>query len=1057
MPQRTSLDYYKYATLATAAYVRMGGRSLDGATFANEAGSPDQARLPTSLGTSLFNPEDPAAPRWQILSYYGSDAREFSDDESGFAATLFQQDEEKVLAIRGTEPGTDGAVDLFSADLGQIGIFGIAVTQVVATANYLMRLTWKESALAPQVAVRISTSLPPSPSDYYVPVEGIDSSTLYLVFSPAERRERLDGIAEGEVVKLTGHSLGGHVAAMAAKLFPNLFDQDVTVFNSAGYDPTTTDIAALLLGPVVTTATRIHLANELGAAAALLSFTANQKSEDVLRAINGALRGSRDIPLGNPNVISLVSEDVAPGDDLSIVASAATGAYRYGAPINVATEANSHVMEPFMDSLSLHALMYSMGRAATIQDTNAILESASRRVPNSEETLISAMYKLLKGQVINLSESDATGGVFGFFRIGKGSIGARNDYYTRLLELQAEIASKPGLTLSSLVGWSASDLVAATSGANELAYRYALKELNPFVVTGNASLYSPHNAKGELNLYSSPSDTPAGMTQQYLDDRAAFLARKNAAHIADVTTLLDPAFVAGQRLRYTDLPAGLTVTVSDAVLPPNDDTAKRLVFGGRGADAVVGGSFDDRLYGGMGADVLIGGEGNDYLEGGAGMDVYAYGAETNLLFPDTNDGDDEIRDTDGNGTIRYTLLESGSASTSSRILGGAAIQVSATQWRSPDDKVVYDQRGPDLLVAINGDAGGSLLIRDFGFAEAADDGYLGIRLTDPLPQAPASPVRTFYGDKQNWDSNPSTPGEIDPVDDGLGNYVRADGQDGRPDIAQPDRADVFLGSNADEVEQFDTAGGNDFVQADGPDSVLSAEGGSDVVIAGAGSDTVEAGGGSDWVEGGPGDDILGGNAGDDVIWAEASSVDGTSISLAQAITAGNVAAPTAGQGDLLTGDSGSDRLIGASTADLLLGGADVDIIVGGGGDDNIYGDAALVGADHGWAATRSVTAQGSTIVYQLIANGYVLDGTLPGADGGADYIYGGAGSDWIFAGAGLDHQTTERFAQTVNRLKTVATVLFISHQLPRSLSVDEVSLLGADRATQMRVVEEGLE
>jgi hypothetical protein len=37
----------------------------------------------------------------------------------------------------------------------------------------------------------------------------------------------------------------------------------------------------------------------------------------------------------------------------------------------------------------------------------------------------------------------------------------------------------------------------------------------------------------------------------------------------------------------------------------------------------------------------------------------------------------------------------------------------------------------------------------------------------------------------------------------------------------------------------------------------------------------------------------------------------------------------------------------------------------------------------------------------------------------------------------------------------MATMLFITHQLPKGLSVDEVFTLGAEKATQMRVVDEG--
>jgi len=46
------------------------------------------------------------------------------------------------------------------------------------------------------------------------------------------------------------------------------------------------------------------------------------------------------------------------------------------------------------------------------------------------------------------------------------------------------------------------------------------------------------------------------------------------------------------------------------------------------------------------------------------------------------------------------------------------------------------------------------------------------------------------------------------------------------------------------------------------------------------------------------------------------------------------------------------------------------------------------------------------------------------------------------ATSALDAATAERFAQTVNRLKGAATILFIAHQLPPGLAVDEVVTLG---------------
>jgi subfamily B ATP-binding cassette protein HlyB/CyaB len=48
------------------------------------------------------------------------------------------------------------------------------------------------------------------------------------------------------------------------------------------------------------------------------------------------------------------------------------------------------------------------------------------------------------------------------------------------------------------------------------------------------------------------------------------------------------------------------------------------------------------------------------------------------------------------------------------------------------------------------------------------------------------------------------------------------------------------------------------------------------------------------------------------------------------------------------------------------------------------------------------------------------------------------------ATASLDPSAAERFAQTVNRLRASVAMLFITHQVPRGLHVDETVLLGGD-------------
>ena len=48
------------------------------------------------------------------------------------------------------------------------------------------------------------------------------------------------------------------------------------------------------------------------------------------------------------------------------------------------------------------------------------------------------------------------------------------------------------------------------------------------------------------------------------------------------------------------------------------------------------------------------------------------------------------------------------------------------------------------------------------------------------------------------------------------------------------------------------------------------------------------------------------------------------------------------------------------------------------------------------------------------------------------------------AASNLDQHTAEQLAQTINLLKGKVTILFITHQLPKSLHVDEAIMLGKE-------------
>lgn len=61
--------------------------------------------------------------------------------------------------------------------------------------------------------------------------------------------------------------------------------------------------------------------------------------------------------------------------------------------------------------------------------------------------------------------------------------------------------------------------------------------------------------------------------------------------------------------------------------------------------------------------------------------------------------------------------------------------------------------------------------------------------------------------------------------------------------------------------------------------------------------------------------------------------------------------------------------------------------------------------------------------------------------------------DYAQAISNLDQQTAEHFVQTINRLKGKVTMIFITHQVPKGLQVDEVVNMG-QHAMQMSLVKD---
>jgi hypothetical protein len=218
---------------------------------------------------------------------------------------------------------------------------------------------------------------------------------------------------------------------------------------------------------------------------------------------------------------------------------------------------------------------------------------------------------------------------------GFGDLGTRTEFYTHLAEVKAAVATQT-FSIEPLVQvdgtgrvvprLTAAELIAAAQdpGDSGLAYRYALRALNPFAVVGADYVGLGHAANGALAL-NDPATGFGELTDQYLTDRAGFLLAKldltlnNQERPSDLFALTHYHDLASD----FDVPSGLSIPAF---------SQREYLFGGSGAD-IFGGHHltNDHLYGGAGNDWLEGFGADDYLEGNAGLDTLVGSAGTDTL------------------------------------------------------------------------------------------------------------------------------------------------------------------------------------------------------------------------------------------------------------------------------------------------------------------------------------------------------------------------------------------------------------------------------------------
>ncbi|MGH8120600.1 MAG: hypothetical protein ACRESK_08310, partial [Gammaproteobacteria bacterium] len=403
---------------------------------------PGDPNSPTiTLGQDIFIDQN-----WSVSSFQPNDA-------TGFAANVFSKTgtNEKVLAIRGTEAGlgfpTQTLADLVAADLDQIGLMGMALEQAVSLFNYIQTL--RSDATDTQV-LRLDLNVSTLPGLYPSPVPAGAQSlsvevlgfTTYVWFDVNHDAQGLGILNESDLVTVTGHSLGGHLAALAARLFPDLFDQSV-IFNAAGFDPFTS----------------LKLTDEIVGLFSSILSAEGQTSPALSFA---------DVPIYN-----LQAEDSVPGNDTNLVASLLTG-IPAGLVQDIRVENNSHSMDQLMDDLGVLSLVEELNPLMPTNQIFTLYDALSNQSGATGETLLEKLSRFFLFNDTNLEVVEAG-------LISHGDFSLRSANHERLLQLRAAILDQ-GYVIESIVEQPAGQLI--ENARTSPAYGYALRELNPFVIQG---------------------------------------------------------------------------------------------------------------------------------------------------------------------------------------------------------------------------------------------------------------------------------------------------------------------------------------------------------------------------------------------------------------------------------------------------------------------------------------------------------------------------------------------------------------------------------------------
>jgi Ca2+-binding RTX toxin-like protein len=852
-----------------------------------------------------------------------------ANDLTGFYATLFTDaldGNKKVLALRGTEftqsfgqKITDGAI----ADVLGIAGAGFANFQAVQLYRYVKELTtegrqsvqYSDDDIAKIAMVffakqiELATVILPQGTAHDIAVWASQQTAFSsLITDLANDRGIGTGAAllqAGDKIDVTGHSLGGHLALLFARMFPQYTDQVVT-----------------LNAP---------------------TFFAN----------GDAFLTSIGFPPGSGANITRLEAD---GDAVHLI-----GNVDPGYAIAIAQETfpdladkviGNHSSVNGVDSLNLTALIAKLDPTlinSPMQISDFIRKASNDYKNTYEKTLDALRHMILGGSVadtiISTDSSDTN----------------RSSLYDSMDALQNSAIFQSLIGHVTLTATPTSSSEARTDFSAFLSLFY----LTPFTLkTNNAEannlLLATHQALGDkwtddYNLNSEDlQNGKANFSDMWLADRAAMLSWVNFANKDDIQTS------AGQHALNNGIPNALVdatqryyfkdITSQTEIYLSGSQDRRKFIFGSNADDAgdaaINGGDLSDHLYGMGGNDTINGGDGNDYIEGNAGQntlkgeagnDVLLGGTDVDIL--DGGDGNDQLKGGDGVDVYQFkgdygTDIITDSDGQGMILMGGDANSggTPLTSGTFKLENIYKDDRTGYIITKVDG--GTKVIISKEndpnriiinGWSEAKN---LGLDLTGSMPAAPQA---TLSGDFKKLINDNGTPS--DKTDDyyeldSNGNYKKDTSQG---DGNEPSALDLITGT-----------AGNDVIKGLGGSDALSGKGGDDYIDGGTEGDVLQGGMGADTLMGGTGSDLIYGSSNGTTI--KPTDAEHTPPTNPYANAQGSGFNWTSGYngGDVFSNGTPSGYLSNIIDRDRQAGDAG-NLIDGGAGDDLI---AAGTGADY---------------------------------------------------------------------------------------------------------------